>query len=1035
MRKMLLLAMGMLLLYLHMAAQSRTISGKVTDNTGSPVPNASITVKGTSIGTTSNLDGSFSLTVPSSAKQLEVSSVGFAVHTVDITRSGVLNISLVNTVSEIAEVVVTGYSREKKSSFTGAASQLSGKVVETVPVGSFEQALQGRAPGLLINSGSGQPGTSANINIRGIHSITGAFAQPLIILDGVPLPAADLQTINPNDFESITVLKDGSAAALYGARGGLGVIVITTKKGKAGTSNFSYRTQVGVTEPPNWNRFDMMNTKEILSYEEWLGSEGFTTNTPGWVYSKINPSYAAASPAEQALRDHLLDSISKINTDYTDILFRNGFSQLHEINLSGGSDKTRFFLSAGLFDQEGTDLRSDLKRYTTRFNIDHTSGRLNLTFNTLAGYSITNFSEGEFLGNSARNSFQMAWRSKPYENPFKPDGSLNYGTNTTLALKQVANVLEGIDNSLWTQHQIKANTGLTLSYKLLDYLTIRNTLGLDVSQDRFQHWIKAGSYYGSTSANGGNGIDQEASRITTQIINTTAALYSNKFGPHELEAGAFFEVVHGYQKALGFTLYNLDPRLGPTGQGAGALPTATTAQFGSSAKTEYGIRSYFATARYTYNNKYTVTANVRRDGTSRIANDANKEITTWSAGLSWNAMEEGFMKNQSLITEWRMRLSYGSVPNIGSISTGAFGVTLANVTNYLGPQVPAYGTGGAQYAGSGGITGQAPTTPGNPNLKIETIQKYNLGTDVAFWRSRARLTVDAYYDKTVDLFVNQGIPVETGFGTPSTIPINAGVMSNKGLEFLVSVDVVKSKDYLLTLGINHAININKIEDLGQVNEIPSGTFVIREGLPYGSHYATHYLGADPTTGAPMFEAEDGSTTTDPGQAFLFAKYGTFLPKHQGGFTLDFKWKRLSVGVLFSYQFDVHRYNNIENWVTRGITGYHASVNASKRLLTDQWQKPGDKKFYQYPAYDRGFSSSDIQDAKFLRFRNLVIAYQLPEINIAGKRIIKSARIYVQGQNLAIWSPWRGPDPEDNNNISLNEYPNTRNYVAGIDINF
>ena len=1029
---MLLLAMGMLLLYVQVAAQTRTVSGKVTDNTGAPVPNASVTIKGASIGTTTGPDGSFSLSVPATAKQLEVSSVGFAVQTFDLTRSGIVNISLSNVASEIAEVVVTGYSREKKQNFTGAATQLSAKVVETVPVGSFEQALQGRAPGLLINSGSGQPGTSANINIRGIHSITGAFAQPLIVLDGVPLPAGDLQTINPNDFESITVLKDASAAALYGARGGLGVIVITSKKGKAGTSTFSYRTQFGITNPPFWNKFDMMDTKEILAYEEWLGTAGFPTNTPGWAYSKVNPSYAAASDAEKAFRDRMLDSISQINTDYTDVLFRNGFSQLYEINLSGGAEKTRFFLSAGVFDQEGTDLSSRLRRYTARFNIDHTSGKLNLTFNTLAGYSITNLSEGEFLGNSARNAFQMAWRAKPYENPYKPDGTLNYGSNTTMALKQIANVLEGIENSVLRQNQIKVNSGLTLSYRLLPSLTIKNTLGLDVSSDRFQRWIRPGSYIGSLQSNGASGIDQESYRMIAQIINTSGVFYSQKFNVHEVEAGAFFEVVRAYQKGLGFTLYNLDPRLEETGQGAGPLPTATTAQFASSAKSGYGIRSYFATARYTYDNRYTFTANVRRDGTSRIANDANKEITTWSAGVSWNAMEENFMKNQDVLTEFRMRLSYGSVPNIGSIRTNNFGLPLINITNYLGPQVPGYGP--TTYAGSN-IPGQAPTSTGNPNLKIETIQKFNVGTDFGLWRNRARFVIDAYYDKTVDLFADQGIPVEAGFGTPSTIPINAGVMTNKGIEFMVNVDVVKSKDWLVTLGMNHAINKNKIEDLGQVNEIPSGTFVIREGLPYGSHYATHYLGADPATGAPVFEKEDGTTTTDPAEAFLFAKFGTFLPVHTGGFTLDVKWKNFTINALFSYQFDVMRYNNIENWVTRGITGYHSSVNASKRLLTEQWQKPGDQKFYQFPAYDRGFTSADVQDAKFLRFRNLVIAYNIPSFNIAGQKILKTARIYVQGQNLFIWSPWRGPDPEDNNNISLNEFPNSRMFVAGIDISF
>jgi hypothetical protein len=568
---------------------------------------------------------------------------------------------------------------------------------------------------------------------------------------------------------------------------------------------------------------------------------------------------------------------------------------------------------------------------------------------------------------------------------------------------------------------------------LLPFLTLKNVLGIDVSDDRLQHWIKAGSYYGSTQINGGNGIDQEAYRITAQIINTSGALFSQRFNVHEIEGGAFFEVVRGYQKGLGFTLYNLDSRLGETGQGAGPLPTATSQQQATSARSGYGIRSYFATARYTYDNRYTLTANVRRDGTSRIANKENKEITTWSAGVSWNAMEENFMKNQNVLTEFRMRFSYGSVPNIGSISTFNFGLAgLANVTNYLGPQIPYYNP--ANYSGST-IPGSAPVNPGNPYLEIETIQKFNLGTDFAVWKSRARFTIDAYYDKTVDLFVNLGLPVTAGYGTPSTIPVNAGIMTNKGIEFSASVDVVKSKDWQVTFGMNHAYNVNKIDDLGPLNEIPQGTFVIRKGLPYGSHYSTHYLGADPATGRPMFEREDGTTTLDPGEAFNFAKFGTFLPKHVGGFTLDAKWKNFTVSALFSYQFDVMRSNNIENWVTRGITGYHSSVNASRRLLTEQWQKPGDQKFYQFPAYDRGFSSSDIQDAKFMRFRNLVVAYNLKGLNIGGQQILKTARIYVQGQNLAIWSPWRGPDPEDNNNISLNEFPNSRMFVAGIDINF
>lgn len=1046
MRKFTLLLLGLVLFATHALAQ-RTITGKVTDEKGSPLPNVSVVVKNTTTGVTTRNDGTFSISVPSSARILVFSSVDMAPEEIAIGSGNTMAITLKGADKSLTEVVVTGYSREKKAQFTGAATTMSSKVVETVPVGAFDQALQGRAPGLLINSGSGQPGTSANINIRGVHSIQAAFAQPLIVVDGVPLPAGDMQTINPNDFESITVLKDASAAALYGARGGLGVIVITTKKGKNGQASFGYRAQVGFTQPPNWNKFDMMNTKEILAYEESLGMRGFTTNTPGWVYSKNNPAYAAlpaTSPAgnpyaaSKARYDFMLDSIGSINTDFKKYLFRNGLSQTHELNVSAGSDKTRFFISGGVFDQKGTDLNSRLTRYTTRFNLDHTNGKFNLTWNNMAGYSVTTYSEGELLGNSASNSFQMAWRAKPYELVYRPDGSLIFGASNTLALKQIGNVIERIENTLLRQAQMKVNTGLTLGYKILPYLSFKNTLGLDMASDRWQRYIVAASFVGSGQAFGNRGLNSEAYKVNAQLINTTSLQFFKKIrNVHEVDAGVYFEVIRGWQRALGFTVYNLDPRIDPTGQGFGNIVANVTSypQNVASAKGGYGIRSYFATARYTYNNKYTINGNIRRDGTSRILNDENKEITTWSAGASWNAMEEGFMKSQKVLTDLKVRVSYGSVPNIGSIATGAYagGGGLVTVTNYLGPQMPTFGA--ATYAGSG-IVGQAPTGPGNANLKIETIKKFNIGADFAFWKNRARFTVDWYNDRTVDLFVNNAIPATAGFGSGATIPINAGVMTSKGIEFTTGVDIVKNRNWDVTFGWNHSINKNNIEDLGQVQEIPQGTFIIREGLPYGSHYATNYLGADPATGRPRFYAQDGTTIVyDAAQAGLFATYGTFLPKHSGGFTLDVRFGRLSMSALFSYQFDVSRYNNIENWITRGITGYHASVNASRRLLTMQWTKPGDNAFYQSPQYDRGFSASDIQDAKFMRFRNLNFSYNIPEINIGSFRLVKSARFYVQLQNIAIWSPWKGPDPEDNNNISLNEFPNPRMFVTGIDINF
>ena len=1038
MRKLAMLLIACCVFATHLWAQTRTVTGRVTDEAGKPIPSASITVKGSKKGIVTDDNGLFSISVPSATKTIVVSSINFVSKEISAASSSI-TIVLTAQTNQMDEVVVTGYTRERKSQFSGAATLISAKAVEMVPVGAFDQALQGRAPGLLVNSGSGQPGTSATVTIRGVKSIQGAGAQPLYVIDGIPTPASDFQTLNANDFESLTVLKDANAAALYGARGATGVIVITTKKGKAGATNITVRSQVGYTQAPDFSRLNMMNTSEILQYEERIGLAGAGTNTPGWIYSKNNPSYNVLQSGytslaqQQARYDFLLDSIGRIDVDYSDVFYRKGLSQSHEINLSGGSDKTRFYLSGGYFDQKGIDLGSALKRYTTRFNIEHTTNKLTIQLNTAVGFSKTNYSEGEYLGNSPRNPFQLTYRAKPYENPYRADGSLIYGASTSLALKQVGNLLEGINNSTYTQNQIKINAGFTAIYKLLSFLTLKNTLGIDASSNTYQHYINPTAYYG-TLQTFNSGEDREAYYLSSQLINTSSVLFAKKYGMHEIEAGAYFEVVRGYQKALGFTLYNLDPRLPLTGQGAGTLPTngATTyPQNESSARSGFGIRSYFGTAKYTYNNKYTLNANIRRDGTSRIVNPENREITTWSAGATWNAMQEGFMKNQGVFSDLRIRASYGIVPNIGSIATTTYGSGsgLVSVTNYQGPQVPSFGT--TSYAGSP-ITGLVPTSPGQVNLKIEKVQETNIGADFSVWKGRARFTVDAYNNRTVDLFVSQPLSGTTGF---SNLNINAGIMTNKGLELSANVDVVKQRNFSFTLGINHTINKNNIEDLGIVNEYFLGTFVIRKGLPYGSHYTYHYLGADPATGKPRFETADGKETLDQAQAGQFAKFGTYLPKHVGGFTGQLFFHGFTVDALFSYQFDVVRSNNTRNWITRGTPGYQAAVNGSRELLTNQWQKAGDNAFYQSPIYDRGFTSSDLENAKFLRFRSLNIAYQVPKIVTNGTTVLKGARIYIQMQNIAVWSPWHGVDPEDNNNISLNEYPNPKAFVAGIDINF
>lgn len=1025
MRKVVLLSSLVFCFALQVLAQgSKKISGKIVDQK-TKQGLGGVTVNAGKVNALSDANGNYQINV-TDQKSVNFSIIGYAKLSRTIGTATTINVELASVEAVLEEVVITGYARESKSKFAGAVTTISGKTVNDVPVGSFDQAFQGRVPGMLVNSGSGQPGSSAQVTIRGIKSIQGAGAQPLYVLDGVPIPAFDMQTLNPDDFESITVLKDATAAAIYGARGGTGVIVITSKRGKTGKNVVTYKTQYGITRRPNFARMNLMNTREMLAYEEREKLVG----TPGWNWSPNNPVIPAGMTA--ASKQFSLDSLRNIDIDYANIFYREGISKSHELTLSGGSDRTKFFLSGAYFDQQGIDLGSSLKRYTIRFNLDHSTDKFTAQFNSTIGYSKSQLAEGDFLGNSPRSPFQMTYRAKTYENPYNLDGSLRFGASSSMAYRQVANLLEGLQNTTRGYDQIKMVGNGLLAYKIFPTLTVRNNLGVNASSNYVNRYVNADSYVGSLQSFQ-SGVAQESNTVTSEFINTSSVLYNEKFGKSEIEASANFEIVRGFQRGLGFTLFNLDKRLTQTGQGATALPTngaATYPQNASSAKSGFGIRSYFATAKYTYDNKYSLNANIRRDGTSRIVNEENREVTSWSAGFTWNALQERFLSKQSIFSDLKVRLSFGIIPNIGSISTSSYGAGLQSITNYQGPQVPTFGT--AAYAGST-IGGLVPNSPGNPNLQIERIQKANIGIDFSVWNGRARFNLDAYDEKTLDLFVNQPLSGTTGFGS---LYINAGKMQNKGLELNAKVDVVRTRDFGVTLGVNHSYNVNKILDLGSVNEFFLGTFVIREGLAYGTHYNYNYLGADPATGAPRYETPDGKVTNDIAKAGQFAKFGNYLPKHQGGLDFEFRYKSFSINGLFSYQFDVVRSNNTRNWITRGTPGYHGIVRASRELIDNQWQAPGDKKFFQKSTFDRGFTSSDLEDAKFLRFRNLVVAYQLPAIKGPnGKPLFTGGRLYAQGQNLAIWSPWRGLDPEDNNNISLNEYPNPSMFTLGLDINF
>jgi TonB-linked SusC/RagA family outer membrane protein len=1026
-------------------AQDRTISGKVTSaDDGAPIPGVNVVVKGTTIGAITDVDGIYTISTPSSATTLVFTFIGLQTQEVEIGSRTTIDVGMNQDVKQLSEVIVTGYTTEKN--YPGAATVIKGDIMHRAPVASFDQLLQGRVPGVLVNSGTGQPGSNATVRIRGVQSVGSPNTPPLYVVDGVPLQG-DLSGINPNDIETTYVLKDAAAGALYGSRGSAGVIVITTKKGKAGENSIDFRTQYGVSMKPQPMNFKMMNTEQTLAYEETVGNflyqtTGATSSItgPGWAYSPLNPSYAAQTAAEQSNRDALLAGFRANNRDFSEDLYRNGRTISNEVVARGGTQDGRYYMSFNAFNQEGFAMGSGFDRYTGRINIEQRlQDKFTMSLQSTIIRTVSDFNAYDGI-NSAATPFQIVWRAKPYEQVYKPDGTLDFGTSTALAPKTIANAIERQQSIIYKEKGLRVYGALSLQYDIMKGLSLKNNLGADIFTNSSMYEVKANTYSGSLTGvvgTGTSGRHNEAILSRQQLVNTTSLSYNNIFSSkHEVDAGLYFEAIRVNNNGFGYTLYNLDKRLEETGQGASNLPVTagqtTYPQNAQGAKSQYGIRSYFATAKYTYDDKYAVNFSARQDGTSRILNPENKEIFTFSAGVNWNVINESFLQGINAISDLRVRATYGELPNINSIPTGSYGIAptglgynLYGVTNYLGRQMATFGTSTA-FAGSS-LPGLVPTSPGNPDLVMERVKKSNVGFDLGLF-NRATLVVDFYQSVTVDMFISQRLSATTGFGA-TNLDINAGQMTNKGVEISLSGDIYKNNDLSISANLNHAINVNNIDDLGQVDQYVAGTFIIKKGMPYGSHYTYNYIGADPTTGMPAYKNLDGSTVVTNTLAGVdqMATFGTFLPKHTGGFSISAGWKGFTVSTLFSYQFDVSRYNNVYNWVTAGYPGYINAVNQSTELLTDQWMAPGDQKRWASPAATRQFTSADVMDAKFLRWRELSISYTLPKI-----KYFKDIRVYARGQNLKIWSPWKGWDPEDNNNISLNEYPNPKMFVVGLD---
>jgi len=1025
----LFLLAGLLLLAQFLFAQSRTVTGRVTDPNGAPVSGATISVAGTGANTVTNNDGAFSISVPAGSRLLTVSNVGFVTQTVALGASNNVNVSLAISTGDLQTVVVTGYGNVDRSKYSGAAAKVSEAAIRNVPMGSFDQMLQGRAPGLSVLSGSGQPGAAASLVVRGPTSIQGG-SSPLYVIDGIPVEAGVFQTINPNDIASVDVLKDASAAALYGSRGAAGVIVVTTKRGKSGKMKIGVSSQYGVKFAPEFG-YKPMTTDQLFVAQENLGKLlpnslaewGTFPTLPGWQYSAQNPNKVVGgvivpkTQADIAFGNRQLDSLRALKTDWFDEFFDRGTFRNNEVSFSGGEGRTKIYANLGYYQEEGILRPTNMNRVTLRTNADYKDEKLTLQLSTIIGYTRRNLEANPLNGfNAFINPFGVPQLTPQYITPKLPNGQFNVGQGFAFF---APTMLDRIAYDKRYNNQLKGVASLSLNYDFTKSIYAGTVVGVDFRETNNSTYNDPRPFNTRTSTN----VRTRSGSMTEDMFrlfqpNARAYVgYRNNFGTdHSIDATLYGEVIRTYTKDFTATGFGIDT-LRPNTIAAVTPGNATNQLFQTVVgnRSQRALNSVFGTLRYTFKQKYTLSGSYRYDGASNLP-EQNRFDGFFSVGAVWDVMRESFMNNAGAVNTLRVKFSYGEAANNENFPQGDFG--------YL----PLYNSNSALASG---LTGIVPLNFGNVDAQWEYTATSNLGVEFGFFRNRLYGDIQVYDKRTRNLYVGLVLPAAAGFGyTPQDL--NAGEMFNRGIEYNLNYDIINNRNLTWSVNANGAYNKNEVTSLGKAKSYELGTSLVTVGLPLSSHYDVKWAGVDAATGAPLYYTKDGKITTVFSQDNRVQEFGTSIPSLTGGFGTTVRFKGFEASAFFNYAANTTRYNNMEfflqnpNFLQQGL-----NQDAGYTF----WTKPGDVATVQSPLYQNQFSSRLIQKADWLRLRNVQLSYSFPSSLLGKTRFISEARIFVMGQNLLTWSKWRGLDPEDNNNISSTEYPNPRALTAGIDIRF
>ena len=978
MRKKLLLSFcALLFASLTLLAQNTTVTGKVTDaQTGAPLSGVTLSLNGKGIGVT-KADGTYSVVVPNNAKKLTLSYVGFDDQQITVGTS-VQNIQLSPGDKSLNEVVVTGYQALQKRQVTGAISTVKAEAFKNTPIGSFDQMLQGQASGALIQANSGQPGAAARVIIRGVGSVNGT-TEPLYILDGIQISAANFSSINPNDFESISLLKDASTTAQYGSRGANGVIVITSKQGKLGKTKFEYNAQYGQSRFP-LNKLAVMNTDQKLDYEIARG------NPFGWTAAE-------------------LDSLRKINTNWQDEITQTGITNNHQLSASGGNEKTTFYVSGSLFNQTGTVQKTGLKRYSGRMNLSHNaSPNVKFGMNSYVGWSnYENTTEANTGIASPLNAIRWA---NPYERPFTPSGAYQQFVSGQ------PNAVQDMNETNRGTKELKIVASTFLEAKLpfiLKGLSFRTQWGVD-----YEDWDQTNLFtrfsVAGQSQTGNNGLYSKTSRNLTRYTGTTSLNYAKKIGDHDFSVGVYNEFVNRIFSSFNYSGFGLT---GNFQNGAGITNGSPTyiPSVGEN-KTENALISFFGIGSYSFKNKYFFNGSVRRDGSSRFGVN-NRFATFYTVGAGWMISDENFFKNVGFIETLKLSTSYGTVGNQEGIGDFASRELFVPRT-YVGVNGP-------------GIS-QLP----NQELTWEERQKFNIGLNATFLKGRVTFNLDFYNDVTNRLFLNNQLSRTTGFTSLNT---NIGKVQNRGWEFTLVTENIKTRDFRWTTNVNFTINRNKVLELTPTTPaigIVIGSTVQQVGSPLNTNFLVKYEGVNPANGNAIYRRPNGVLTELYDDVNDRQLYGTRDAPYFGGFTNKFTYKGIELNVFFSYSFGNLVYNNDRrNVEDPSYFGDNMWVEVAK-----EWRKPGD--ITTIPRASQVMRTSTtrfIEDGSFLRLRNIQLAYNLPN-SVTKSLKITSARFFFMGENLWTGTKFLGFDPElSNGALTGAQYPALRTMTIGLSVGF